>query len=983
MESVPYLDRPPSPLEFYREWVSPNKPCVIQNAISHWPALKKWTSAYLREVVGPKVVSVAVTPNGYADAVFQDRFVMPEERRMPFMDFLDIVEKKVTSPNVFYVQKQCSNLTEEFPELVCDVQPDIPWMSEALGKKPDAVNFWLGESAAVTSLHKDHYENLYCVISGEKHFLLHPPSDRPFIPYELYQPATYQVSEDGSFEIVDEKSEEKMKFCPIHMLSVRIIQAKNIKSRDLLTASDCYVRLWLPSASNGKLQTKTIKNSDNPVWNETFYFRIQREVENILELAVCDEDPLTKDDMQFTVLFNVARIRPGETLRETFALKSESREVCCLEVQVDINESRKYLKEGKNLVLTVPASHEGTQKTTEDTDTFYFHCMKAWEPVLKVRLQKVSDKEDDNSNLSDTLTVPLKFLPVGHKVKVTLPVRHNVPLQLYLQLNDCTEKLDVRLGYDLCREEQEFLQKRKRVVASALKRVLHLERDLHGHEVPVIAVMATGGGLRAMSAMFGHLLALQKLNLLDCVTYLTGASGSTWTLADLYEHADWSQKTLEGPLKAVKEQVTKCKLNLMSIDHLKYYHKELAERAKAGHVSSFTTLWSLVQEMFLHERPRKYKLTDQRKALEHGQNPLPFYAVLNVKEEKFSTFKFREWAEFSPYEVAIPKYGASIRSEYFDSEFFMGRRVKKLPESRICYLEGLWTNIFTRNLLDGLYWSSNSNEFWDRWSKDMVDIEKHSPEDDVTMIEPPSCLSGKLYEMFQDIMTKRPLLGKSHNFLRGLEFHKDYIHQKKFIEWKDTVLDAFPNNLTPLQKYLCLIDVGYFINTSGAALFKPERNVDVIISLDYGLGNVFKQLEMTYKYCKIQNIPFPKVELSKEEEKNPKECYVFADAEDPRAPIVIHFPLVNDTFKEFKEPGVKRCLSEMEEGKVNLENNCSPYYLIRLIYSSENFDKLVNLSKYNILNNKDLLLQAIRSAVERRRSGRTGNLPSYSGAGYP
>lgn len=41
----------------------------------------------------------------------------------------------------------------------------------------------------------------------------------------------------------------------------------------------------------------------------------------------------------------------------------------------------------------------------------------------------------------------------------------------------------MRLGYDLCQEEQEFLHKRKRVVASALKRVLHLERDLHGHEV--------------------------------------------------------------------------------------------------------------------------------------------------------------------------------------------------------------------------------------------------------------------------------------------------------------------------------------------------------------------------------------------------------------------------------------------------------------------------------------------------------------------
>lgn len=85
--------------------------------------------------MGSKAVSVAVTPNGYADAVYQDRFVMPEERHMPFSSFLDIVEKKVTSPGVFYVQKQCSNLTEEFPELLGDVEPDIPWMSETLGKE--------------------------------------------------------------------------------------------------------------------------------------------------------------------------------------------------------------------------------------------------------------------------------------------------------------------------------------------------------------------------------------------------------------------------------------------------------------------------------------------------------------------------------------------------------------------------------------------------------------------------------------------------------------------------------------------------------------------------------------------------------------------------------------------------------------------------------------------------------------------------------
>lgn len=84
--------------------------------------------------MGFKVISVSVTPNGYADAVNGDRFVMPEERQMTFSSLLDIIEGKVKSSGVFYVQKQCSNLTEELPELTGDVQTHISWMSEALGK---------------------------------------------------------------------------------------------------------------------------------------------------------------------------------------------------------------------------------------------------------------------------------------------------------------------------------------------------------------------------------------------------------------------------------------------------------------------------------------------------------------------------------------------------------------------------------------------------------------------------------------------------------------------------------------------------------------------------------------------------------------------------------------------------------------------------------------------------------------------------------
>ncbi|XP_037690166.1 bifunctional peptidase and (3S)-lysyl hydroxylase JMJD7 isoform X2 [Choloepus didactylus] len=213
--AVPYLDEPPTPLHFYRNWVCPNRPCIIRNALWHWPALQKWSLPYLRATVGSTEVSVAVTPDGYADAVRGDRFVMPAERRLPLSCVLDVLEGRAQHPGVLYMQKQCSNLHTELPQLLPDLEPHVPWASDALGKMPDAVNFWLGEAAAVTSLHKDHYENLYCVVLGQKHFLLHPPSDRPFIPYELYTPATYQLTEEGTFKMVDEEAMEKVTDCLI------------------------------------------------------------------------------------------------------------------------------------------------------------------------------------------------------------------------------------------------------------------------------------------------------------------------------------------------------------------------------------------------------------------------------------------------------------------------------------------------------------------------------------------------------------------------------------------------------------------------------------------------------------------------------------------------------------------------------------------------------------------------------------------------
>lgn len=53
----------------------------------------------------------------------------------------------------------------------------------------------------------------------------------------------------------------------------------------------------------------------------------------------------------------------------------------------------------------------------------------------------------------------------------------------------------------------------------------------------------------------------------------------------------------------------------------------------------------------------------------------------------------------------------------------------------------------------------------------------------------------------------------------------------------DTILDCNPNHLTDFEEYLELVDTAFFINTSCPPLLRPERQVDIIIHLNYSGGS--------------------------------------------------------------------------------------------------------------------------------------------------
>ncbi|XP_049637494.1 cytosolic phospholipase A2 beta [Suncus etruscus] len=769
------------------------------------------------------------------------------------------------------------------------------------------------------------------------------------------------------------------------LLTVRILQAYDLPSKDLVTPSDCYVTLWLPTACSQKLQTRTVRNSRNPVWNQSFHFRIHNQLRNIIQLKIFDQDLVTSDDHLLSVQFDVGTLRVGEHKHKSFPLGSKdkrlevefrlrslsdcaeqlvsndilvARELSCLHVRLEEMGDQ----QGKGRVqLVVPGSYEGSQEASVGAGSFCFHFPACWEQELSIHLK------------DEQLKVPLNSLPNGQVVRLVFPTSQEPFMRVELKKEESPEKLAVRLGSGPCTEEQAFLSRRKQVVARALKQALQLDEDLQEDEVPVIAVMATGGGIRAMTSLYGQLAGLQELGLLDCVSYITGASGSTWALANLYEDPEWSQKDLAEPTKLLKTQVTKNKLGVLAPSRLWQYQQELAERTRLGHPACFTNLWALINEALLHDEPHEHKLSEQREALSRGQNPMPIYCALNTKAQGLSTFEFGEWCEFSPYEVGFPKYGAFIPSELFGSEFFMGRLMKQLPESRICFLEGIWSNLYAANLQDSLYWASEPGQFWEHWAKDQASLEKERVP--LLKIEETQTVAGKIAEFFTDLLTRRPLAQASHNFLRGLHFHKDYFEHLHFSAWKATKLDGCPNELTPMEPYLCLLDVGYLINTSCPPLLRPMRDVDLIVSLDYNLQGAFQQLQLLGRFCEEQGIPFPAVEPAAEELRQPRECHLFLDPDRPEAPAVLHFPLVNDTFRTHSAPGVRRAPEEMAAGAVDLSASGSPYHYSKVTYSADDADKLLRLARYNVCNNRGRLLEALRLALRLRRRKRRGPQP--------
>ncbi|XP_006015222.1 rabphilin-3A [Alligator sinensis] len=100
-------------------------------------------------------------------------------------------------------------------------------------------------------------------------------------------------------------------------LQCTLIKAKGLKPMDSNGLADPYVKLHLlPGASkSNKLRTKTLRNTRNPVWNETLVYHgitdedMQRKT---LRISVCDEDKFGHNEFIGETRFSLKKLKPNQ-----------------------------------------------------------------------------------------------------------------------------------------------------------------------------------------------------------------------------------------------------------------------------------------------------------------------------------------------------------------------------------------------------------------------------------------------------------------------------------------------------------------------------------------------------------------------------------------------------------------------------------------------------------------------------------------------
>ncbi len=574
--------------------------------------------------------------------------------------------------------------------------------------------------------------------------------------------------------------------------------------------------------------------------------------------------------------------------------------------------------------------------------------------------------------------------------------------------NKMGAQAQVRLSTEPCQEEVEFVKHR---LEHAHKNLLkHFQHDTFTHKAleegvsPRIAVCCSGGGFRAMLSTAGFFKGLEKIDLLDSVTFAAVLSGSTWftipralgqsTDTLLAGYKKYAKSSIVGASKGISSQERAViRTNLLRkffwdqpLDGMDLYGA-LVAHVVLGPFDDVSLMQHDHYEQHgfapLVENRQRVLYSQGKFALENNNChwfPLPIATAVASVEQRLITHNQKTtasnmlWFEFTPYEVGTEYHAHDGKKKgAFVPTWAMGRRFVPVLSDTAGIVDTVKYNIGLSVPAQGYYSQDNAPEYplgnllgtWgSAFTVSPADVVRilgiGNKESSLKEIDSKN-LAGKM-SLYERITGKIVSLMLNYLLVGAPALIGTFKGARIFPSTIHNFMQNVPDS--PLTgRTLTLVDAGVDYNLPIASLLR--RGVKIIIMMDASGDNLafdkkgnrsFKQLLLAEQWAYIQGIPFPKIAGC---DAYKKAIEVDADGhvvqavtifEGPGAPTIIYIPLADNEFSKKAGFSVSTCLKE-ECGTLNFN------------YSDATIDGLSGHLNDTVVGSKDLIFEVIKKHI--------------------
>jgi hypothetical protein len=169
---VPVMENPDRD-EFFDHYYFANRPVIVRGLMVDWPALRKWTPAWLGEHYGD--VEVEITAGRDKDPRFPENFSR-HRKTMRLGDFTDAVSS-VVGNDCYAVARNNLLANPALAGLLADLDTPVGFLTSDTDAPPRMwpPRMWLGPAGTVTPLHHDTTNVFFGQVFGAKLIRMIPP----------------------------------------------------------------------------------------------------------------------------------------------------------------------------------------------------------------------------------------------------------------------------------------------------------------------------------------------------------------------------------------------------------------------------------------------------------------------------------------------------------------------------------------------------------------------------------------------------------------------------------------------------------------------------------------------------------------------------------------------------------------------------------------------------------------------------------------